>query len=133
MRIASLKPRKEANETTLNEISNARPQTNFLGEGPDHTVPSRLLPMAPALPSRLRLLPFVLLAALSTTAADPPPPPDTHSDCPAGSGVACGPGNEKCGPPRLDGPKYHVTDLTCNLNDPNGPFYDPVHGNYHLF
>ena len=28
---------------------------------------------------------------------------------------------------------FHVRDLTCGLNDPNGPVYDPKHGVYHLF
>ena len=28
---------------------------------------------------------------------------------------------------------YHIRDLTCGLNDPNGPVYDPKHGMYHLF
>ena len=28
---------------------------------------------------------------------------------------------------------YHIRDLTCGLNDPNGPVYDPKHGVYHLF
>jgi hypothetical protein len=29
-------------------------------------------------------------------------------------------------------PKFHVKDLTCDENDPNFPFYDEVHGMYHL-
>jgi beta-fructofuranosidase len=28
---------------------------------------------------------------------------------------------------------YHIRDLTCGLNDPNGPVYDAAHGVYHLF
>jgi len=28
---------------------------------------------------------------------------------------------------------YHVKDLSCGENDPNFPFFDPVHGVYHLF
>jgi hypothetical protein len=27
----------------------------------------------------------------------------------------------------------HVRDATCGMNDPNGPFFDPVHNMYHLF
>ena len=29
-------------------------------------------------------------------------------------------------------PKFHIKDLTCDENDPNFPFYDEVHGMYHL-
>ena len=42
-------------------------------------------------------------------------------------GGHCSPTNQKCtGKP----PKYtfHLADPTCDINDPNGPFYDPVHG-----
>jgi hypothetical protein len=42
-------------------------------------------------------------------------------------GGHCSPANQKCtGKP----PKYtfHLADPTCDINDPNGPFYDPVHG-----
>jgi hypothetical protein len=28
---------------------------------------------------------------------------------------------------------FHIRDLTCGLNDPNGPVYDPIHKVYHLF
>lgn len=31
------------------------------------------------------------------------------------------------------GPRYHLQDATCGVNDPAGPFYDAVHGMYHLF
>jgi len=29
--------------------------------------------------------------------------------------------------------RYHLADPSCDINDPNGPFYDPVHGVYHNF
>ena len=46
----------------------------------------------------------------------------------------CGPGNDQCGPPQDPSgrPLYHIKDLTCDENDPNFPFYDEVHGVYHL-
>ena len=53
---------------------------------------------------------------------------------PNGSRSACGPGNEMCG--RAFGPGYpqfHIRDRSCGNNDPNAPFFDPVHGFYHLF
>ena len=49
-------------------------------------------------------------------------------------GPPYGPGNETCGPLfGRDAPQFHVMDLSCAENDPNGPFYDPKHGVYHLF
>ena len=44
----------------------------------------------------------------------------------------CGPGNDQCGPPLTGGPQYHITDRSCGMNDPNGPFYDEKHGVYHI-
>ena len=46
----------------------------------------------------------------------------------------CGPGNDQCGPPRDPNlqPLFHVKDKSCDENDPNFPFYDEVHGLYHL-
>ena len=43
-------------------------------------------------------------------------------------------GNDQCGPPQDPNlrPKFHIKDLTCDENDPNFPFYDEVHGMYHL-
>ena len=34
--------------------------------------------------------------------------------------------------PFKNAPQFHVRDLSCGENDPNGPVYDPVHGVYHL-
>jgi len=45
----------------------------------------------------------------------------------------CGPGYEQCGPPRTGGPRFHLTDLSCKINDPNAPVYDAKHQLYHLF
>jgi len=53
-----------------------------------------------------------------------------------GSTAPCAPGNQMCPPGPFDGrvavPQYHVRDMSCGENDPNGPVYDPVHGVYHL-
>ena len=46
----------------------------------------------------------------------------------------CGPSNQQCGKPfGQTSPQYHVHSLSCSMNDPNGPVYDPVHGLYHMF
>ena len=52
----------------------------------------------------------------------------------AAVGFAYGPGNESCVPNVWDGaarPAYHITDDSCEIGDPNGPFY--ANGTYHLF
>ena len=48
------------------------------------------------------------------------------------TGGPCTPQNQKC---LGSTPKYafHLNDPHCDINDPNGPFYDPVHGMYHTF
>ena len=38
----------------------------------------------------------------------------------------CGPGNERCVGPKPQQYVYHLSDETCAINDPNGPFYDEV-------
>eukprot|EP01047_Picozoa_sp_COSAG01_P093248 COSAG01_NODE_24424_length_779_cov_1.369118_1_plen_242_part_01 len=50
----------------------------------------------------------------------------------------CRPGREICGP-ELSGvnalpgaPRFHIMDRSCQINDPNAPFFDPVHKMYHL-
>lgn len=53
--------------------------------------------------------------------------------CPATSEQPCSPSNQLCGDPFVDGPAFHVRDVSCGLNDPNGPFYDERHKLYHLF
>ena len=57
-----------------------------------------------------------------------------HCVLPNGKMAPCGPGNQMCppGPFGRDTPQYHVRDLSCALNDPNGPVFDPEHGVYHL-
>ena len=35
--------------------------------------------------------------------------------------------------PKPNPPHYHIADPTCETNDPNAPFYDALHGVYHLF
>ena len=54
--------------------------------------------------------------------------------CNPGPIVPCGPEHQKC-IASSDKPKYtfHLADPTCDINDPNGPMYDPVHGVYHNF
>ena len=34
--------------------------------------------------------------------------------------------------PKTNTPQYHVMDKSCDENDPNAPFFDVVHGVYHL-
>eukprot|EP00747_Dinoflagellata_sp_TGD_P197358 gnl/TRDRNA2_/TRDRNA2_68603_c0_seq1.p1 gnl/TRDRNA2_/TRDRNA2_68603_c0~~gnl/TRDRNA2_/TRDRNA2_68603_c0_seq1.p1 ORF type:complete len:624 (+),score=69.24 gnl/TRDRNA2_/TRDRNA2_68603_c0_seq1:30-1901(+) len=48
-------------------------------------------------------------------------------------GGQCGPEHQQCGPAPVDAPQFHITDASCQLNDPNAPFFDPVHGMYHVF
>ena len=55
------------------------------------------------------------------------------SFCPEGSTTPCSASNQRCGPERRQGPRFHFHDLTCGMNDPNAPFYDPNHGLYHVF
>jgi len=54
------------------------------------------------------------------------------SRCVNCTGGPCSPANQKCigNPPKYT---FHLNDPTCDINDPNGPFYDPVHGLYHNF
>ena len=65
-----------------------------------------------------------------------PTQPEDVRSCllPNGTEAPCGPGNQMCppGPFGSDAPQFHVRDLSCGENDPNGPVYDPVHGVYHL-
>eukprot|EP00729_Bicosta_minor_P028725 gene28725-30979_t len=51
-----------------------------------------------------------------------------------GSYKPCGPStSSQCGQPRpRSSPQYHIRDESCAMNDPNGPFYDELHGMYHL-
>ena len=71
----------------------------------------------------------VLLFLLAASTADGNP-----SQCllPNGTLAPCGPGNEQCTShgeftrsPSV--PQYHLMDLSCGEQDPNGPIYDPVH------
>ena len=51
--------------------------------------------------------------------APPPPNPAINSiDClrPDGTRAACGPGNEQCGAPFPQAPRYHVMDPSCRMN-----------------
>ena len=47
-----------------------------------------------------------------------------------GKTAPCAPGNQMCppGPFGRASPQFHVRDLSCGENDPNGPVFDPVHG-----
>ena len=51
-----------------------------------------------------------------------------------GTYAPCGPGNDQCGPPVDESlrPRFHIVDQACKINDPNFPFYDEVHGMYHV-
>ena len=57
------------------------------------------------------------------------------TDVPGGSQIyPCGPAHPLCAKsPTKPTYKYHLADPTCDINDPNGPFYDPVHKLYHNF
>eukprot|EP01049_Picozoa_sp_SAG25_P015472 SAG25_NODE_3159_length_1191_cov_1.716117_1_plen_357_part_00 len=83
-----------------------------------------MLPLV--LPSALLLCSFLPAEAPATPAAQ------DNGYCPASP--QCAPGHEECGP--LYGPttsQYHVRDTSCSNGDPNGMFYDAVHGMYHVF
>ena len=60
---------------------------------------------------------------------------NAHMRCLRADGrwAPCGPGNEQCGPTLRHGPRFHLTDRSCSMNDPNGPFYDAKHDMYHVF
>ena len=46
----------------------------------------------------------------------------------------CGPSHPLCFvAPKKPTFAFHLADPTCVINDPNGPFYDPVHRLYHTF
>ena len=50
--------------------------------------------------------------------------------------LPCGPGNDICVSPGAKNKAqytFHLSDVSCAINDPNGPFYDARHGVYHLF
>jgi hypothetical protein len=78
---------------------------------------------------------FVVVAVAPPHTADGNP-----SQCvlPNGTLAPCGPGNEQC---TVHGrftrspavPQYHLMDLSCGEQDPNGPIYDPMHHIYHHF
>ena len=47
-------------------------------------------------------------------------------------GTVCAAG--QCGEPAGPvAPRFHARGVSCGLNDPNGMFWDPKHGLYHLF
>ena len=53
---------------------------------------------------------------------------------PDGTQAPCGPDIEACGAPLSPAPRFHVMGLHgCLMNDPNAPFYDPVHEMFHVF
>lgn len=83
-----------------------------------------LLPQAP----RMRSTPALLVALVVIFA-----PASLACENEKGETGPCGPLFPRCGKPLDPQPAYHVTDLTCGENDPNGPVYDPVHGVYHVF
>jgi beta-fructofuranosidase len=64
-----------------------------------------------------------------------PPPREPHGACWSPERKAftapCGPGNEMCGPARPT-TKYHIMDSSCAGGDTDFPFYDEVHGVYHI-
>ena len=51
-----------------------------------------------------------------------------------GASVDCGPAHQQCAQPFASAPRFHIMDRSgCGMNDPNGPFYDELHGMYHVF
>ena len=102
--------------------------------------------MTPAVVTRrwpLLLLPPLLGFAGGCPAGSRPPwagGPCCNVSCEATPGVrstagACGPGVEDCGPRHAETavPGFHLLDRSCAQNDPCAPFYDPLHGRYHVF
>mgnify|MGYP006175575067 FL=1 len=79
----------------------------------------------------LHLRVLLLLASATTRAAAQAATQCWRSD---GTYAPCGPGNDQCGPPVAEGlrPRFHIIDQACKVNDPNFPFYDSVHGMWHL-
>jgi hypothetical protein len=55
-------------------------------------------------------------------------------------GGPCGPAHQTCdsdfrpgaGAQTWQVPQFHLKDASCFVNDPNAPFYDEVHGMYHV-
>jgi hypothetical protein len=82
-------------------------------------------------------------ATLAPLTAGPPPLPVYHYDnCQLANGTTCGKcgfGCDHCGPPppgarvTLDASRFHINGGSCQINDPDGPFYDAKHGVYHVF
>ena len=64
----------------------------------------------------------VVAAVVAARAAASPPPQPNTSIC--AGGVPCGPGHETCGPPHTPASLIHIQDPTCEMNDPNAPFFD---------
>lgn len=60
------------------------------------------------------------------SAARQPRPPG-----PAGVWAPCDPGNDQCGPPSAS-LSFHIQDTSCPGGDTDFPFWDEVHGVYHL-
>ena len=59
----------------------------------------------------------------------------TQCVAPDGRSAPCGPAAQQCGrpldPDGTSGPRFHVLDSSCGINDPNGPFQ--WRGLFHLF
>jgi beta-fructofuranosidase len=77
-------------------------------------------------------LPLLLLLLTATFVVAQPP-----LNCFNETGLPCGEcraGCEQCGPAFEPGtvPMFHVRSNSCFINDPNAPFYDEMHGLYHL-
>jgi sucrose-6-phosphate hydrolase SacC (GH32 family) len=72
-----------------------------------------------------------------------PRPIWTYDHCAMADGTTCGrcgPGCDQCGPAPpgashvdLDASRFHINGGRCQINDPDGPFFDPRHGVYHVF
>ncbi len=73
---------------------------------------------------------------LSKFCGVPDPVPPGSKDCFNSIGMQgyCGRDFPQChAKPLVDGPQFHIRDLTCGTSDINAPFRDPVTGYYHVF
>ncbi len=83
----------------------------------------------------LALAVTILLSLSRCTLASAGNPREPHGSCWSPDRKSfkapCGPGNEMCGP-AWPTTKYHIMDTSCLGGDTDFPFFDEVHGVYHI-